>query len=181
MTDEELEQATAPGVTASEMSEAMGEDPEVQDPEIDLQDLEDEIDPEVDQTPAEEPVVLAKQDPMVLIAELQKQLDDLKKAPKNQVAGTPGNRSYVREGVLNTEGKVPQQQADLAKILTNRMPVGEKFTEAQVFGFLNADKGDYPSLVNSRQDVTYLFRYYRGLKPSGKHAGFVARGFLKQS
>ena len=38
---------------------------------------------------------------------------------------------------------------------------------------------DYPSLFKSTQDVTYLFRYYRGLKNDGKHAGFIARDFLR--
>jgi len=166
MTDEELDLMTQP--TAEEIFEEL-------DPSFDDLDISDELNPLVDPTEAEKP------DPMVLIAELQAQLDALKKAPKNQVAGKPGNRSYVRQGPLSFEGKVPQQQADLAKILTDKMPVGETFTEAQVFAFLESEKHNHPSLVNSKQDVTYLFRYYRGLKQDGKHGGFVARGFLKQS
>ena len=165
-TEQELDQLTSP--TAEEVFEEI-------DPEIDQQDLEDELNPLVDPTESEKP------DPMVLIAELQAQLDALKKAPKNQQPGKPGNRSYVRQGPLSFEGKVPQQQADLAKILTDKMPVGETFTEAQVFGFLEAGKSEFPSLMNSVQDSSYLFRYYRGLKKSGAHAGFIARGFMKQS
>jgi hypothetical protein len=38
---------------------------------------------------------------------------------------------------------------------------------------------EYNSLLDSKQDPTYLFRYYRGLKNNGKHAGFVARNFLR--
>ncbi len=175
MTEQELDQLTQPAAES-----AFPEDPILDD-----LDLSDEIDPEVDTTEQKleaSQTEEVKPDPLALIAKLQAELDALKKAPKNQVAGTPGNRSYTRiAAVLNTEGKIPQQQADLAKILTKRMPIGEKFTEAQVFAFLNEDKPEFPSLVNSRQDVTYLFRYYRGLKPSGKHAGFVARKFLVQS
>jgi hypothetical protein len=41
--------------------------------------------------------------------------------------------------------------------------------------------GDFKSITSSVQDPTYLLRYYRGLKNDGKHAGFVARDFLRVS
>lgn len=81
---------------------------------------------------------------------------------------------------LDSWGKIPQQQADLAKILTSNFEPGVEIPEAELFKALEENKHKFPSLANSRQEVTYLFRYYRGLRLDGKHAGFVARGFLKQ-
>lgn len=134
---------------------------------------------EVSQVPESEvPAPPTNEQLLALVKDLQRQIEDARKAPKNQVPGKAGNSTYMRKGPMSFEGKVPQQQADLAKILTNRMPTGETFSEAQVFGFLQEDYLEFPSLANSRQDVTYLFRYYRGLKKEGKHAGFVARDFL---
>ena len=76
-------------------------------------------------------------------------------------------------------GKVPQQQQDLAKILSNNMVLDVEYTEGQVFDMLMEHAAEYPSIANSKQDPTYLFRYYRGLKNDGKHAGFIARDFLR--
>lgn len=174
----ELEAATRP--EGDQTPETVVEEPEVEvDPEI--TDAENshgqDADPPVSET--QEPTT--NDQLLAAMKLLQEQIIELRKAPKNQVAGTPGNKTYARKGNLNTEGKIPQQQADLSKILVNNMPVGEKFTEAQVFAFLQKDYSDYPSLLNSKQDVTYLFKYYRGLKRDGKHAGFVARDFLTVS
>lgn len=176
----ELEAATRP--------EAQSEDPEILDAENshgqeDKIEESQELDPAlVEETPAPTVQEPTTNDQLLAAMKLlQEQIIKLRKAPKNQVAGTPGNKTYARKGNLNTEGKIPQQQADLSKILVNNMAVGEKFTEAQVFAFLQKDYSDYPSLLNSKQDVTYLFKYYRGLKRDGKHAGFVARDFLTVS
>lgn len=98
---------------------------------------------------------------------------------KNQASGKAGSKKYVLLREMPTWGKVPQQQLDLARVLVSNLVIGQEYTEQEVFDVLNKDKASYPSLANSRQDVTYLFRYYRGLKKDVKHAGFVARGFLK--
>ena len=116
-----------------------------------------------------------------MVRDLQKQLDSLKAVPKNQRPGKPGDRNlYVRLGELSMYGRVPQQQADIAKILTSGMQLGMEYSEAEVFNLLAEGYSDYRSLSTSRQDVTYLFKYYRGLnKKDGKHEGYVRRGFLK--
>lgn len=100
---------------------------------------------------------------------------------KNQ---TPGKAHEGRMYVLLTKrmdarGKVPQQQADIARILSEGMEVNEQYTEAQVFAMVVKRASEFPKLCNSVQDPTYLFRYYRGLKNDGTHAGFIARNFLR--
>lgn len=120
------------------------------------------------------------------IAELTAQLEQLKKGnevKKNQKEGKAGSSKYTRLSVtLANWGKIPQQQADLAKILSNNMALGQEYTEAEVFGFLQEERLKYSSLATSKQDVTYLFRYYRGLSnKDGKHAGFISRNFLRMS
>lgn len=132
---------------------------------------------------------------MQQIQELRQKLMDLeaKDREESEVTATlevaknkrPGNpkegRKYVRLGSLATYGKVPQQQMDIARILTENMEVGKEYTEAEVFNFLVDGCGEYNSLYTSKQDVTYLFRYYRGLNlKDGKHYGFIKRGFLRQ-
>ena len=121
-------------------------------------------------------------DVMKLLAELQAELAELREAPpKNQRPGVAGERNvYVRLGELKTYGRVPQQQADIAKILTSEMVLNQQYSEAEVFNFLINGCGEFRSLYTSKQDVTYLFKYYRGLnKKDGKHEGFVKRGFLQ--
>ena len=90
------------------------------------------------------------------------------------------DRKYVRLDKLQTFGKVPRQQADLAAILAESMDVGVEWTEAEVFELIKDSVKEYDSLRNSRMHATYLFAYYRGLKNDGTHAGFIARGFLRQ-
>lgn len=92
--------------------------------------------------------------------------------------------TYKRLGPLGTSAaapKIPQQQRDLAAILTAGMTANEVYTEAQVFELLNREYTKYDSLRNSRQSVETLFRYYRNLKEDLPHAGFEARGFLEVS
>ena len=99
---------------------------------------------------------------------------------KNQKAGKADpNRKYERLGELKTWGKVPQQQADLAAIISESVDLGAEWNEEELFDLITTGAKDYASLRNSKQDPTYLFRYYRGLKNDGKHAGFIARGFLR--
>ncbi len=137
-----------------------------------------------------------------LIAELQKELAELRKAQegtgpmtvvmrkedkvgsslkKNQKPGKPSaTRRYVfLTDKLSTWGKVPQQQADIAEILTKAFEVGKEYTEAEVFAALIDGAGDYPSITRSVQDVTYLFRYYRGLKSTATHGSYISRNFLR--
>lgn len=133
------------------------------------------------------------------VARLQKELEMLKSEEKIEVASStevkeksnvkknqkPGkadpNRKYTRIGELKTWGKVPQQQADLAAIMAESMDVDAEWTEEELFDLVATSAKEYASLRNSKQDPTYLFRYYRGLKNDGKHAGFIARGFLRMS
>ncbi len=118
------------------------------------------------------------------MVEMRAELDELKRQreKKNQRPGVAStNKSYeLLLGTLPTKGLVPRQQVDIATILVRNMEVGVRYTETEVFKFLVDDCGDFPSITGSRQDVTYLFRYYRGLSnKDGKHAGFILRGFLR--
>jgi hypothetical protein len=99
---------------------------------------------------------------------------------KNQKPGKANaDRKYTRVGEFKTFGKVPQQQADLAAIMVESMDVDAEWTEEELFDLVTTSAKEYASLRNSKQDPTYLFRYYRGLKNDGVHAGFIARGFLR--
>ena len=101
--------------------------------------------------------------------------------PKNHRPVTPDpNRRYVRLGPLATWGKIPQQQKDLADMLTESMDIGKEWTEEEVFTLLEENVAEKDSLAKSCQSVSYLFCYYRGLKNDSKHAGFISRGFLRQ-
>jgi hypothetical protein len=114
------------------------------------------------------------------VAELTARLASLQKAPKNHVPGKPQNVKYVLlTQKLSDWGKVPQQQADLASILSNNLKVGQPVSEAEVFALVEREAPRYESIRRSVQHPTYLLRYYRGLKHDAKHAGFIARGFLK--
>ena len=118
-----------------------------------------------------------------VIAGLQAQVDLLKAKPaKNHQESKPSaTRKYVLlTKVLPSWGKVPQQQADIAKIIASNFELDVEVPEAEVFAKVTLHAGDFPSLANSKQHPTYLFRYYRGLKKDAKHGGFVAREFLKQ-
>jgi len=115
----------------------------------------------------------------VRAAEVKKEKSTM---PKNKRVGTPtAGRKYVLLATeLSSWGKVPQQQKDVAEIILGNFKKDEEFTEAELYDALYNDFVVYPSLVG-KQDPTYIFRYYRGLSPKdGKHAGFVARDFIRQ-
>ena len=117
------------------------------------------------------------------LEELQRRLTELKNpAKKNHKPGKPaaGRKYVLLTNKLADWGKVPQQQRDLAAILAGAMKVGQEYSEAEVFDAVIDGAGDYQSIGNAVQDPTYLFRYYRGLKNDGKHAGFIARNFIRQ-
>jgi len=126
-----------------------------------------------------------KDDTMVeeKINQLKEKIEELKggNVKKNQVPGKPqvGRKYVLLSKSLSSWGRVPQQQADLAKVLSNNMEVGKEYSEAEVFDVLQEQAVLYPSVERSVQDPTYLFRYYRGLKNDGKRAGFVARNFIR--
>jgi len=103
------------------------------------------------------------------------------KTKKNHKVGkASATRKYsLLSGTMANWGKIPQQQADLAELLSKSMSVTSEYSEQEVFNFLIDGCGDYPSLYRSKQDVTYLFKYYRSLKNDGNHAGFVARKFVR--
>lgn len=103
------------------------------------------------------------------------------KVAKNHKPGKPSaSRKYVLlDAALKSWGKVPQQQADLAKVLSDNLEVGKEYTEGEVFDVLIEKTANVPSIAGSKQDPTYLFRYYRGLGNDGKHAGFIARDFIR--
>jgi hypothetical protein len=131
---------------------------------------------------------LTKEEIVARIAEATKQIAELKgervkdTTKKNKRPGKPdANRKYVLlSKKMESWGRVPQQQADIAKILAHYMEVNKEYTEAEVFGFLVDGCGEYESIYKAKQDPTYLFRYYRGLKKDAKHAGFIARNFIQQ-
>ena len=127
------------------------------------------------------------------IAELQAQIAALKQAeptvtikeitvdksvPKNKrrVKADP-TRTYTFGGApLKMDGKVPQQQLDLANLCAKYSPA--QVGEPDLFNLLEEHQAEYESLRTSVQHVTWLFCYYRGLGRTAKQAGFVARGFL---
>jgi hypothetical protein len=155
-----------------------------------------EAEPIVVDEPKEEVKEMTEEEKVLAeVARLQAELEALKKgdAPtitkkeggsnvkKNQKPGKANaSRKYVLlDKELKSWGKVPQQQADIAAIMSESMDVGSEWTEEELFDLIVTGAKDYASLRNSKQDPTYLFRYYRGLKNDGKHAGFIARGFLR--
>ena len=133
--------------------------------------------------------IMTNEQVIAMIAELTKQLEELKGGSKvtndgvkkNQKPGKANaSRKYVLlDKELKSWGKVPQQQADIARLLGTNMEIGREYTEAEVFDMLLDKSVEYNSLLGSKQDPTYLFRYYRGLKNDGKHAGLIARNFLR--
>lgn len=140
----------------------------------------------------EEKKTMTMEDLALQIMQLQQDLADAKAkkevpvtngVAKNHKAGKADpNRKYVLlTQQLNKWGKVPQQQLDLASILSANMVVGKEYSEQEVFNMVVDGAGDYKSIYSSKQDPTYLFRYYRGLKRDATHAGFVARNFLKHT
>ena len=113
-------------------------------------------------------------------AELEALPKEKSNVKKNQKPGKANaDRKYTRIGEFKTFGKVPQQQADLAAIMVESMDVDAEWTEEELFDLIASSAKEYVSLRNSKQDPTYLFRYYRGLKNDGVHAGFITRGFLR--
>ena len=121
-----------------------------------------------------------------LIAELQQQLAAAKQeeaSKKNQRVSkvTAGRKYELLSEKLALWGNVPQQQKDLAHLLASYLEMGMVFTEEEVFDYITKHANEYPSLAASKQDPTYLFRYYRGLKNDGKYAGFIARNFIRMS
>lgn len=102
------------------------------------------------------------------------------KPKKNQVPGKPTDKKYVLlTKKFENWGTVPQQQLDLSTILIRGMEIGVEYTEKDIFNMLIDGCGDFPSLCKSKQDVTYLFRYYRGLKNDGKYAGLIGRNLIR--
>jgi len=102
--------------------------------------------------------------------------------PRNKVASkvNAGRKYVLLAESLNSWGKIPQQQRDIAEILTRSFEVGEEIPESVLFDAVTKLSVQYPSLANSVQDPTDLFRYYRGLdKKDGKHAGYIKRDFLR--
>lgn len=117
------------------------------------------------------------------IAELTAAKPAAFKPKKNHVTGaaSPTRVYKLLTKQMPSWGKVPQQQADLATILSNEFETDVEYTEKQVFDLLISKACWYDSLAKSKQDPTYLFRYYRGLKMDTKYAGFIARGFLRMT
>jgi hypothetical protein len=124
-------------------------------------------------------------DLLATLAELTAQLEELKtkgaKVQKNHVAGKPaaGRKYVLLAKEMKMFGKVPRQQAELAHILATNLEVLKEYSEDEVFNLVTTKAPGYPSIARSVQDPTYLFKYYRNLKNDGKHAGFVARNFLR--
>lgn len=101
--------------------------------------------------------------------------------PKSHVPSKPSpDRTYIRLlDVLPDYGKVPQQQADLAKIMVKYMEKGVKYPEKFVFDLVLEHAHEYPSLANSKMSADYVLRYYRDLdKKDGKHFGLRNRKFI---
>lgn len=99
---------------------------------------------------------------------------------KRPVNPDPGRKYVLLSKTLESWGRVPQQQRDIAMLLSQLMTVNQEYTEAEVFAAVTDYACEFDSIRKSVQHPTYLFAYYRGLKNDGKHAGFVARNFLRQ-
>jgi len=91
-----------------------------------------------------------------------------------------GRKYVLLAKELKNWGKVPQQQADVAKLLANYLDVDVEYTEKEVFETIEEHAGEFNSLAISTMDPVYVFRYYRGLGNDQKYGGFVARDFLRQ-
>ena len=103
------------------------------------------------------------------------------KPAKNHVDSKPGTSRYkLLSKSLASWGKVPAQQAAIADILAKHFEPGVEVPESDLFAKLVECRDNYPSLKQSKQSVTYLFRYYRGLKHEGNHCGFIGRNFLQK-
>ena len=105
------------------------------------------------------------------------------KAAKNKrpVKAAAGRKYILLSKSLSSWGRIPQQQADLAKILADNFEVGKEVTEQELFDVVTDKAEAFESLRSAVQDPTYLFAYYRGLgNKDGKHAGFVCRDFIRQ-
>jgi hypothetical protein len=99
--------------------------------------------------------------------------------PQSPAVKVSTNMYILQSKELNSWGKIPQQQRDLADIMVKVMEVGKPMSEKDLFDKIVELGAEYPSIATSKQDPTYLFRYYRGLKSKGNHAGFIARDFIK--
>ena len=100
-------------------------------------------------------------------------------ASSGKMLPNPSRKYVLLESELKTWGRVPLQQADIAKLLGATMEVGREYTEVEVFQIVKDNAPSFPSLAKSVQSPERLFRYYRNLKNDGKHAGFSQRGFLQ--
>ena len=154
-----------------------------------------EAEPIVVDEPKEEVKEMTEEENVLAeVARLQAELEALKKGDAASSAKSNGgsnvkkgskiskgraNVKYVRLGEFKSWGNVPQQQADLAAIISESVDVGTEWNEEELFDLLVTGAKDYASLRNSKMSATYLFQYYRGLKNDGKHAGFIARNFLR--
>ena len=146
---------------------------------------------QVDPTPAElsveaklaaERAKYLHQDEVQASPEQGSQVQAKSSVKKNQVPVKPvaGRKLVLLSKSLAGWGKVPQQQADLATILSSNLTVGEEVPEDAVLRFVADGAPLFPSLAASVQDPTYLLRYYLGLnKRDGKHVGFVGRNFVR--
>jgi hypothetical protein len=99
--------------------------------------------------------------------------------PAGAVKSDPNKKYVLLSKTLPSFGRVPLQQANLAEIIGSKFEVGAEIPEPDLFAVLRAEAGRFPSLAQSKQDVEYLFRYYRGLKNNGKQCGFLGRNFLQ--
>jgi hypothetical protein len=118
------------------------------------------------------------------ILKLQAEISKIKETSekKNHRAVRPqaGRKYVLLSKSLQDWGKVPQQQKDLASIISKSFEVGQEVSEEEVFSKVTEESTQYASLATSVQHPTYLLAYYRGLdKKDGKHAGFVRRNFFQ--
>jgi hypothetical protein len=141
--------------------------------------------PESAQTVADAPAPATDKDALLAqVAELRAKIAEVAKSAvkKNHVAPKPiaGRRYVLLAKSLASWGKVPQQQADIATILSKNFEVGIEVPETEVLARVAIEATNYPSLAKSVQDPGYLLRYYLGLdKKDGKHAGYIKRNFVQ--
>jgi hypothetical protein len=114
---------------------------------------------------------------------MQERIEELSKVQAKSPASVKldTTKKYERLGELDGKGSVPQQQKDIATVLSLGMELDTKYSEEDMVGMLEECKSQFTSLLGSKQPLVRLLRYYLGnLNNPGKpnHYGFVERGFI---
>jgi hypothetical protein len=100
-----------------------------------------------------------------------------------KAVGAKSGRTYQRlSAALADWGKVPQQQADLAKLFAEACEVGKAVSEEALYAYLTSNGDRFESLRKSTMSATYLWSYYRSFsKKDQVHGSFIRRNYLRMN